>query len=161
MQKEITLSLAILSGIPSLASAAIYQCKVDGQTIFSDQPCGDNAKEIEVKGPARSGTGSMVGAGSQEFLEHRDRKAKVEQIDREISRLRNEKSQAQREMDEALTRYQRQKSLANNNLAGATWEGALAEEAEVMRRRYQSKIDSAERKIDRLREDRRRILADN
>ena len=32
-------------------------------------------------------------------------------------------------MDNALIRYQRQKANANNNLAGATWEGSLAQEA--------------------------------
>ncbi|PPI86216.1 hypothetical protein KEHDKFFH_02530 [Marinobacter maroccanus] len=42
-----TLLAAILVA-PTLASSAIYQCEQDGQTVFSDSPCGDNAAEITV-----------------------------------------------------------------------------------------------------------------
>lgn len=42
-----TLFAAILVA-PTLASSAIYQCEQDGQTVFSDSPCGDNAAEINV-----------------------------------------------------------------------------------------------------------------
>jgi|TARA_B100000749_G_C18434144_1_gene469273 hypothetical protein len=64
-------------------------------------------------------------------------------------------------MDDALDRYQQQKSLANNNLAGATWEQALANEAEVMRQRYQSEIDELDDEITRLRDDQRRLVDQN
>lgn len=154
MLKRTLLFIALT--IPALSNAAVYQCKVNGQTVFSDQPCGNDAKEIEVKGPARSGGGSMVGEGGKQFLEGRDRKAKVERIDRQISDLERQRERAKQNMDAALVRYQRQKAHANNNLAGATWEGALAEEASVMRERYQSEIDSIDRQIERLREDRQR-----
>ena len=159
MLKRIILSIALIT--PVAGHAAVYQCKVNGQTIFSDQPCGDNAKEIEVKAPALSGGGSMLGDNGAEFLEHRDRKNKVADIDRQIDRLEDQKKRAQRNMDEAFRSFQNKKSRANNNLAGATWEGALADEAEVMRERYQSEIDDVNGEIDRLRDERRRILDQN
>ena len=64
-------------------------------------------------------------------------------------------------MNQAMASYQRQKSYANNNLAGATWEGALAEEASVLRERYQSEIDGIDRELDRLREDRQQLMDQN
>lgn len=155
MLKRIALSIALV--LPSLAYGAVYQCKVNGQTVFSDQPCGDDAREIEVRAPARNGSG-MVNSGTMEFLEHRDRKAKVERIDRQIEQLQKKKAEVRVRMDGALERYQQQKSMANNNLAGATWEQALANEAEVLRQRYQSEIDSADREIERLRVNRERVL---
>ncbi|ERS12519.1 hypothetical protein Q673_02575 [Marinobacter sp. EN3] len=155
MIKRTILTFAI--AMPLMAQAAVYQCKVNGQTVFSDRPCGSDAKEIEVKAPARSGTGPMVNKGAQDFLEGRETKSKIERIDRRISDLQNQKEDAKRAMDQALLRYQRQKSYANDNLAGATWEGALAQEANVLRERFQSEIDGIDREIDRLREDRRRI----
>jgi len=151
-----TLLLTALA-IPAASNAAVYQCKVNGQTVFSDQPCGDNAKEIEVKAPARSGTGPMVNSGAQQFLEGRKTKSQIERIDRRISKLQDRKKDARQSMDRALDRYQIKKSYANNNLAGATWEGSLAQEANVLRERYQSEIESIDREIDRLREDKRRI----
>lgn len=34
--------------LPALATADIYQCTVDGQTIFSDSPCSNDAQTIQV-----------------------------------------------------------------------------------------------------------------
>ena len=156
MLKRTVFVIALVT--PAFSQAAVYQCEVNGQTVFSDRPCGNDAKEIDVTPPARSGTGSIVNERSQRFLEGRETKAKIERIDRRISNLRDQKEDARDAMDQALRRFQQQKTYANNNLAGATWEGALAEEASVMRERYQSEIDGIDREIDRLREDRRRIL---
>jgi len=152
-----TLLLISLS-IPTLGHTAVYQCKTNGQTVFSDQPCGEDARRIQVKAPARIGGGSMLGKSGQEFLDHRGRKSEVESIDRSIERLERQKARAKMNMDNALIRYQRQKANANNNLAGATWEGSLAQEAEVLRKRYQAEIDGVNREIDHLRAERRRIL---
>ena len=155
MLKRTLLFIALTT--PALSHAAVYQCTVNGQMTFSDQPCGNDAKEIEVRAPERTGTGSMVGSGGKAFLEGREKKAKLRDIDREISDLEDQREQARQNIDAALARYQRKKSYAANNLAGATWEGSLAKEAEVMRERYQSEIESIDRQIDRLREDRRRV----
>ncbi|NWO04534.1 MAG: DUF4124 domain-containing protein [Alteromonadaceae bacterium] len=149
--------LAIALTTPAISHAAVYQCKVNGQMTFSDQPCGNDAKEIDVKAPAPSGGSGMVNEKGREFLEGRDRKVKVERIDRKIADLQRQRERAKQNMDAALARYQRKKSYAANNLAGATWEGSLAKEAEVMRERYQSEIDSIDRQIDRLREDRQQV----
>lgn len=39
--------IAALS-LPALTQAAIYQCTVNGQKVFSDTPCGKDATEITV-----------------------------------------------------------------------------------------------------------------
>ena len=144
MLKRTILTVTLIA--PALSNAAIYQCKVNGQTIFSDQPCGNNAKEIEVRAPARTGTGAMVTEGSNRFMEER-------RLQREIRSLEREKDDLKKGLDRAMLKWQRQKSRANNNLAGATWEKALAEEAEVIRKRYQSEIDDIDRQLDRKREE--------
>ncbi|WP_442914997.1 DUF4124 domain-containing protein [Marinobacter sp. G11] len=33
--------LLISLSIPALGHTAVYQCKTNGQTVFSDQPCGE------------------------------------------------------------------------------------------------------------------------
>lgn len=66
MLKRTILSIAILA--PALTHAAVYQCKVNGQTIFSDQPCGDNAKELDHKPTPAIGGRFDTGADA-EFYE--------------------------------------------------------------------------------------------
>jgi len=136
--------LSILLITPALGHAAVYQCKVNGQTIFSDQPCGDNAKEITVKAPPVNGGGSMQTEAGDRFVKSRE-------LDREIRRLEREKEDLRDEMDRAMKRWQQQKRRASNNLAGATWEQSLAQEAEVLRKRYQSEIDDVDRQLERAR----------
>lgn len=144
--------------IPTLSYGAVYQCKVNGQTVFSDQPCGDDAREIEVNAPQSNGGGSMVTQGSRDFLKAREQTNEISRIDREIDRLKDKKKAAQRNMERAARQYQSDKSRANNNIAGAVWEGSLAEDAQFQRQRFQSEIDSANRQIDRLYEERKRIM---
>jgi len=154
--KRTLLTIALVA--PIFGHAAVYQCIVNGQTVFSDQPCGDSAKQIEVKAPPVSGSGPMVTDNAKKFMAHRETMRKVQLVEREIESQQKRKAAAQKAMDDALIRYQRQKAYANNNLAGAVWESSLAEEAEVLRQRFQAEIDSADREIDRLRDERLRIL---
>jgi len=150
--------LTLLLAAPAIAQAAVYQCKVNDQTVFSDQPCGDNAQKIELKAPPVNGSGPMVTDKAKEFMAHRETMRKIQLIEREIENQQERKAAARKAMDDALIRYRRQKTYANNNLAGAVWENSLAEEAEVLRQRFQAEIDSADREIDRLRDERLRIL---
>lgn len=143
MLKRIVLSIALIA--PAVSSAAVYQCKVNGQTVFSDQPCGDDAKKIEVRAPKSQGS-SMVSDGSARFMRARE-------LQREIRALEREKSNAEMRLDRAMASWQSRKRRANNNLAGATWEKALAEEAEVNRKRYQSEIDRIEKRLELKREE--------
>src|SRR5690554_3050753 len=45
MLKRTLFFIALIS--PGIAQAAIYQCTVNGQTVFSDHPCGEDSKQIE------------------------------------------------------------------------------------------------------------------
>lgn len=49
MIKDIFIFFAISLALPSIANAAVYKCTVDGQAVFSDSPCGDDAKELDHK----------------------------------------------------------------------------------------------------------------
>ncbi|MCK2095620.1 DUF4124 domain-containing protein [Thauera aromatica] len=39
--------LALLISVP-VAQAQVYKCQIDGSTTFSDMPCGNDAREIDV-----------------------------------------------------------------------------------------------------------------
>jgi arylsulfatase A-like enzyme len=158
MLKRIILSIALIA--PAVTQAAVYQCKVNGQTVFSDQPCGDDAKKIEVRAPKSQGS-LMVSDGAQDFMQQREVDRRLNGIAREIRELEKQKEASRRNMNAAMRRFESDRNRANNNLAGAVWEGSLAEGAELQRQRYQSEIDMADRQIDRLIQERERIREAN
>lgn len=47
MLKEFMVVIALLAAMPAITNAAVYKCTVNGQTVFADSPCGDDAKEID------------------------------------------------------------------------------------------------------------------
>ncbi|GGE76002.1 hypothetical protein GCM10011533_30490 [Streptosporangium jomthongense] len=155
MLKRTLLLIAITA--PAISHGAVYQCKVNGQTVFSDQPCGDDAQKIEVRAPKSQG-GSMVSEGAQDFMKQREVDRRLHAIANEIRDLERRKVRARSDMNAALRQFDRDRARANNNIAGAVWEGSLAEGAEVQRQRYQSEIDTADRQIDRLNKERDQLL---
>ena len=152
------LILSALLALPAVSAAAVYQCTGDnGQTVFSDQPCGDDAVKLDHKAAPAIG-GSMVTEGSRDFLEGREVKSAVGRIDARIRQLQLQKKRAKRQLDADMAEWQSDKSRANNNLAGATWENSLAQEAALKQQQYQTEVSQSDNEIDRLREDRRRLL---
>lgn len=155
MEMRTAALLALLAS--SSTHATVYQCVVSGQKVFSDKPCAADAKEVVIKAPPASGGSGMVTEGTREWMKGRESERQIRDIDREIERRKAGVTTLRRAMDDALLDWQRQKSLANNNLAGATWEAALAQEADVIRQRFQSQIDEELKEIDRLRQQRDRL----
>lgn len=66
--------LAGLLASTTAANAAVYQCDNNGQPVFSDVPCGDNAKEIDHE-PAPAIGGRFDTGTDAEFYEP-EKKAK-------------------------------------------------------------------------------------
>lgn len=148
---------AVMLIVSSFAHATIYRCEENGRLVFSDRPCGDDAEIIEQRSATQVG-GSLANPAAEEFLQYRATKEAVSKLDRQIADFERRKANVRQMMDRDLAEWQRNRARANNNLAGATWEQSLAQEAEVKRARYQAEIDQIDREIDRLREDRREAL---
>ncbi len=132
----------------SLAQAdSVYKCIDDkGRPSFSQQPCGDSAEKIDVKGPAMLGSVSLDhGEVSRIKSSNMTRDAS-----REISRQYKLIDQYQGQRDRAIAVIQAKQSRARNNLAGATWLQSLAKEMEVVGDKYNRKVDAARGRIDRL-----------
>ncbi len=60
MLKKMALALTLF--IPAAGHTAIYQCEVNGEAVFSDYPCGDDATEVTVD-PVTVGGRLDTGAG--------------------------------------------------------------------------------------------------
>ncbi|MDX1692216.1 MAG: DUF4124 domain-containing protein [Ketobacteraceae bacterium] len=49
-------SALVILLLPLLAHAEIYHCQENGKEVFSDSPCGTEARVIEVQSPGKTGT---------------------------------------------------------------------------------------------------------
>lgn len=72
MLREILLVLLVLTISPSIASAAVYKCTVNGQVEFSDEPCGESSQKIDHQ-PAPKIGGRFDTGADVEFYEPEER----------------------------------------------------------------------------------------
>lgn len=128
--------------------AEMYQCENEkGRLSFSDKPCGDNAKTIEVKEPSTYG-GNQSAAEWDAIVAAND----LREYDREILKRQETVSRYRRVRDNELASLSRKKELSANNLAGANWEISLSQEMDVIQNKYRGLIESEEKEIAYLRE---------
>lgn len=154
MQRPALLAISLALAMP--AAAEIYRCDRDGETVFSDSPCGDNAEKLgDVSAPKPGGD---MGSGiSKELQEERSAERKIESINRKIDNALEERQSVKAQREAELEKVRARKRLTNNNLAGATLEESLAQEERNIQDRYQSRLDEINQKLERLRKQRRDI----
>jgi len=143
----------------SFAQSAFYKCVVDGKTTFTDQPCDQNAesevlKNIEVVRHTPSTQHQAENASSVDRMKKAAASMYVDRRKSEIKKDISDKEEdivtLQKRMDAEVAGLRFKKRFANNNLAGATYEGSLSEEISAVVSRYDSKISVVQKGIDRL-----------
>lgn len=78
--------------LPVCVSAEIFQCVNNGQTTFSDTPCGDDAKLIHVEPPARHGSklsNRKLGKLADDMHSERMKRELENQIERQFNHIEN------------------------------------------------------------------------
>lgn len=144
------------------AHAQVYKCKVDGTTVFSDQPCSSDAKQISVRpagGPSSSVSSPASAAPSpavvnsssnpQAVVARMEHERAIREIESKIQRLRSRVLEEQDSMNREVAALRDQKQYANNNLAGATWQQSLSGEMSAVVARYDVRIRGIEAEIER------------
>lgn len=165
------LTLAALL-VATSAHAQVYKCKVDGKTVFADQPCATDAKPIDVRpasghsAPALPPLVITTPGATQPINASRNPQAVVarmeharalrdmdHRIDVEHSRIREEEGR----MNAELAALRAKKAHANNNLAGAVWENSISEEMTAVVGRYDVRLRAIQGEIERLQGERKRL----
>lgn len=133
----------------SVAQAQVYQCQINGRKVFTDQPCGADAKAVDVRpaaGPAPesalsdSAPGKTLSKRADDAVQKRFMDDDIYRKEQRIKALRDE-------LDAHLAALKRKKTVANNNLAGAVWEQSISDEMIATTNAYGNKIRSAERDL--------------
>lgn len=145
--------ISVTLTLPAVSRAEVYRCQdADGNPIFSQSPCGDDAELVEIEVNENAGLGSDPGAvqrsleQSQEVVQDRQRAADARNIRRrsssQIARLREQRDQC----EETTVRS----PLSNG---GVQYERAVA----ACKARFDEEIkalqDARGEQIDRLRDE--------
>jgi len=119
-------------------NAAVYKCATPGGVTYSEQPCAKDAKAIDTRSSEPSAADVQA---AKTRLKNDSRSSDVSKIEREIGGYKDD-------MDRELSALRNKQKYANNNLAGATWLNSISGEMDAVTKKYQIKIQEAQRRLD-------------
>lgn len=120
----------LLAAAPLAAGAEVYKCETERGIEFTDRPC-EGAEVVELEDEqAGLGMTQLESLQAQVRVEEgRLQRARAARA-RQIAAVRNAELA---EFDAEIKRLEQQKSLANNNLAGATYAAGLDQQIAALR----------------------------
>lgn len=141
-----------------------FKCTIGGATVIQDRPCPGAVKrssDMPVKQagsaltPAPSAAPAEVAKPSdlerqKAFMAKGAKDRRISDLQFEISRTEASISQMQANMNAEIAALDRQKSSANNNLAGATYLNSLATEQQAISTRYSVEISTQRDRLKQL-----------
>lgn len=149
------LIIGLIAALFSGQASAVYKCIVDGKTTFSQTKCAYDAEKVVLDAYMPSQADIQNAETRAIEINEQVNKNRVQRdsraIQNRISRLRSNVSRYQRNMDAELDVLRVKKSRANNNLAGATYEQAIAMEMRAVIDKYTTKINTSNDQIKQLR----------
>ncbi len=129
-------------------SAAIYKCEINGVLTFSDQPCGNEAEEVDIKVATASNTLSNHSkpyntdlSSTDNYINSKKIKAKILKSEAQIAKYR-------KQMSTEMSVLKNMTVKTANNLYGATRSEAIASEMEAITERYRSLISGEQTALD-------------
>ena len=155
------IALLALVVLTSAAHAQVYRCTIDGRVVFSDQPCAEDAVELDVRPAAGVGTGvgtDSAWSSAREGADAMARDRRLREIDREMDAIERRITRDTRAMDHEIARLRHSMRYSNNNLAGATRDVSLTQEMQAVAQRYQVRADADRSRLDTLKVERERLL---
>lgn len=133
--------------ISTPAVAQIYQCTDErGQTVFSQRPCGGDAKKVEVEV-----TGSGLSLGGNDGFEKVLSSNEKRELERRLRSVEAEADSLTDQRNRELAALRQKKALSANNLAGATWEESISTEMQMVADNYNDQIEQLRHQADRIR----------
>lgn len=138
-------------------SQSIYTCTVDGVTVYSQSPCGNEDKEVTVHTPPMVDSGSHVVSSSKQSVDSKTPQQYFDEINtsqygRKIRKLELKIESYQRRLDAKLEALKIKKLYAKNNTAGAIYEDSISNEMIAITNQYNIKINQERERIASLKQ---------
>tara|TARA_B110000211_G_scaffold15953_1_gene16703 strand:- start:34477 stop:34977 length:501 start_codon:yes stop_codon:yes gene_type:complete len=149
-------AIAALS-FQSISYAGQYYVCTDanGKKLFTSNPCPeDQAATTKSYKPSTTSTNSAQSSrvnleDNESYQSMRDNNRRLE-LKRNIKKSESNLQSFEARRDNELARLRLKKNSANNNAAGAIWLQSISTEMGTVNDRYKSKIESEQRKLDRM-----------
>ncbi len=161
MMKQYTVFLsAVVLTLITAPAAAVNKCVDDaGKVVYQSAPCPATAKGSEITlqkappAPVTSPADAEELQRIQQTASAMERERRLKEIDREMGSAEGLIADYRQKMNSELSALQQKKQLANNNLAGATWEQSISAEMSAVTQKYDTLIRNQQTRIERLRAD--------
>lgn len=141
----------------SISYAGQYHVCTDanGKKLFTSDPCPED--HVTATKSYKTSTSDHQGSGNssvnleenKSYQSMRDNNRRLE-LKRNIKKSENNLQSFEARRDAELAKLRLKKSSANNNAAGAIWLQSISTEMGTVNDRYKSKIESEQRKLDRM-----------
>ena len=143
--------VGLLLLLAQATSAEIYKCiDEDGKLHYSDKPCGAEAEVVQFD-DASNGITLGSDADWSKINEANRERSHRRAIDQAIGRHQTTINRLQNARDRELAKLRRDKQIAANNLAGATYRKSIAMEMQAVAENYNSRINMERQAIQDLR----------
>jgi len=146
----------------SPTSADVTKCLIDGKVVYQASPCPTGAARSSVRTWTSTPDAAEAASTRTRLLDHAaaiDHANALRAKDRDIEASEKDIAALQAAMDAEISTLRARKRLANNNLAGATWEQSISSEMQALSERYRIKIDLARDRLTQLRKERATLAA--
>jgi hypothetical protein len=169
MRQKLNVAAAVIALFAVINSPAwaVNKCSIDGKTVFQDALCPGKGEAIKVRPASGSAPAPASDASAAGVLATNKPVSEAQRIEARVKESQN--SRRKTELQERLVPntmqsiwLQRQgcdrefealrnkKRLANNNLAGATWENSISSEMTAVATRCDSKARELELQLETL-----------
>ncbi|RYV03174.1 hypothetical protein SOPP22_05355 [Shewanella sp. OPT22] len=129
----------------------VYKCESDDKVTFSDEPCSDKAlKIIVVPKNVIKNNNAPTKKENLEIQHQISKHIHDENIDLRVAHLKAQIEKVKVGRDHKLLKLKSNKKLAQNNLAGATWQSSISQEMAAVVESADTEIRIFENEIKRL-----------
>lgn len=144
---SLTFVWAITQFIAPASATEVYRCTVDGVAIFSQLPCGEDAKAISIpKTNVAQGVTKQNKAVDAEV----DSYISIQKIDRDIALLQREIKQLQETLAEQKTKISYMTQDTANRMGASSIADAIAQRTAEAERRIKPQIEQYQQQIKAL-----------
>ena len=163
----ILVSTATVVSAGSVIAQETFKCKTPGGMVYQDRPCAGvryapaapvaMPAPVTASAPAAAPVAASPGqsdmARSKAYLASRENERRIYDLKEQIARTEESIAASQQARDAEFSYLQMRQGRANNNLAGANLEQALATEMQAVNARFASDISLKQDQLKRLRDE--------
>lgn len=153
--KHVFTLFAIALAAQAAVAQETYKCKTPAGMVYQDRPCAGvrYAPESQAGSApvAKAPTGDME--RSKAFLATREKDRRTGDLKDQIARMEESIATSQQARDAEIAALQERSGRANNNLAGANLEHAMATEKQAVNSRYATDISIKQDRLKQLRDE--------